>query len=130
MAIGPDEFVSIVRSVVYESSIRSVVEVLRSPPGRSPAAELRSASTWYGQLGPSDRANVEWIIEESSRVALFGVLALLDGARAHSNDPDSSFELSEVSHEGRLMICPAPGPFLHDRFNVEVPPSHQRTNRP
>lgn len=130
MAMGPDEFVAAVRASVYQLSVRSVMDGLRSPPGRSPAADLLNVSRWFARLDPSDRARIEWIVEETARVSVFGMLALLDGVRSHSSDPESALELSEVRPGGRTVICPTEGAYLHDRFNVAVPPIHPKSEPP
>jgi hypothetical protein len=123
MPVGPTEFAALIRTLVHEPGTHSVIEVLRSPPGRSPAPELSAASDWYRQLGPAGRGQVDWIVREASRVALFGALALLDGTRAHSTDAESHFELAEVTSRHRTVISPDQGPLLHDLFNLEVPPA-------
>ena len=44
------EFIEVIKLVVEKSSINSVVENLKKPPGRSPSVHLLELSQWYNNL--------------------------------------------------------------------------------
>jgi len=79
------EFVTALKEVVIDESIRSVQENLYRPPGRKPAEELRIQSEWYNKLNDYDKQILIQIITESIDSAVFGFLCVLDGVRAIEN---------------------------------------------
>jgi len=84
----PDEFVTILKTVVLKSAVDSTKELLRDPPGRSPSEKLKEMSAWYSKLAPEDRTVVDEIINESATSAVFGFLCVLDGVRAIEDGKD------------------------------------------
>jgi hypothetical protein len=75
-------FVSRLQQVAGEAAIADVLAQLRQPAGRKPAPEVAARSDWFNSLSPTDRVQVEAVIAEATRAALFGVLCALDGSRA------------------------------------------------
>jgi hypothetical protein len=112
----PDEFIDGIRNDVLDASVSDTISVVRSPPGRRPSAELVELSEWYKQLGESDRAMIRRILELEARQAVFGMLAVIDGARrmpAQGNQV-GHFELRYVNGEKVEILGGPAGAALHE----------------
>jgi hypothetical protein len=119
--VTPGEFASIVRDTAYQSAVEGLITNLQRPPGRAPSKDLVAASTWYQSLPESDIAVADWLIRESARAAIFGVLATLDRIRTWSPD-DGTFELWHRAPEVDQLVNPPSGEMLHEAFANLVPP--------
>ncbi|HWW26447.1 MAG TPA: hypothetical protein VNZ85_11180 [Caulobacter sp.] len=75
-------FVRRLQQVAGEAAVADVLSQLTHPAGRNPAPEVAARSNWFNGLSPTDRVQVEAIIAEAARAALFGMLCALDGSRA------------------------------------------------
>jgi len=97
----PEEFVEALRSAAIDAAVEGTVAGLERPPGRRPAKELVEASHWYGALTAADRAMVTRVLQMAAHQAVFGVLAVLDGARIIENDPQKGEFRLTLKKDGR-----------------------------
>ena len=75
-------FVGRLKQVAGEAAVADVLSQLTRPAGRRPTPEVAARSDWFCGLSRTDKAQVEAVIAEAARAALFGVLCALDGSRA------------------------------------------------
>ena len=83
-------------------------------------------SAWYTRLSEPDRKMVAEVIRDAAHSAVFGVLCMLDGARAADNPPHAELTLTAAAADGSTTVLASSlGPtVLHDEFNALVhPPS-------
>jgi hypothetical protein len=85
--VNRERFVDAIRLAVQDTAKTSTLSLLTRPPGRKPDAALLGLSAWFNQLGFQDRQNVEHVVEMTAHAAAFGILCVLDGARAIEDGP-------------------------------------------
>ena len=116
-----DAFISSLKTVVHDSSVRGVTETLEHPRGRRPARRLVELSEWFRSLPPHDRARVQQVIELAVHSGIFGTLSVLDGVRAIEDRPDKgSLELSYQRGGERHVLTDSAQEFLHDIYQSHV----------
>lgn len=129
--VTPAEFASALKNVAFDSTVRDVVALLSDgAPGGGPHPRAAAMSAWYGSLSDADRVMVLEVIREGAHAAVFGVLCVLDGARAIDESPHADLVLT-ASKDGELTVLASPDADveLHDCFNDEVhPPSEPWPN--
>lgn len=110
----PDEFVSALKTHCRDAAVEDCVASFRSPPGRIPAQSLLGISRWFGGLCEQDREMAVLALHEVADATLFGVLAVLDGARPIEGAGEKSiFHLSAHKAGVATTLCPGPHE-LHD----------------
>lgn len=112
----PQEFVDAVRELVLHAAVEDTVSVVSNPPGRRPSRDLVELSEWFNNLPEADQAMTKRLLALASRQAVFGLLAVLDGARkiAPSEATPDYFELRHV-HGAETDILGGPdGASLHE----------------
>lgn len=116
----PEEFVNALRNVVLERTVRSTLANIEKPPGRRPRAELVEASAWFATLSEEERARLRSIASMVAHDAVFGVLAVLDGARVVEDTPEKGeFRLTFSKGGQEWELNPPDGIPLHDLLNEE-----------
>jgi len=114
--MNAQEFVAAIRDVVMDTSVTDTVAVMRKPPGRRPEAELVELSSWYNNLSNADREMLTRMLTMVARNAVFGLFAVLDGARRI--DPDAGvedyFELRHVHGSSHDVLSGPEGEPLHE----------------
>jgi hypothetical protein len=110
------EFVEAIRNVVMDAAVTDAIAVVQRPPGRRPAAELVEVSTWYHGLADSDRAMLRRMLAIVARNAVFGLFAVLDGARTVDPSATASdyFELRHVHESSEDVLSGPKGEPLHE----------------
>lgn len=110
----PIEFVSGLKSHCRDAAIEDCITNFRAPPGRRPAQSLVELSQWFNALSEKDSEMVIRALSEVADATLFGVLAVLDGARTIEGQGEKSvFHLSARKEGAESVICP--GQYdLHD----------------
>lgn len=100
--MNQQRFVDIVREHVRDAAVAGVVSLLERPPGRRPASDLVDLSSWYGRLSQEDRDRVRRALTLAAHQVVFGMFAILDGARAveEAPSPRGRFEVRYVSPSG------------------------------
>jgi hypothetical protein len=110
------EFVAAIRDVVMDAAVTDAVAVVQSPPGRRPAVDLVELSAWYNGLADTDRAMLKRMLAIVARNAVFGLFAVLDGAR--KVDPAATesdyFELRLVHESSEDVLSGPKGEPLHE----------------
>ncbi|MCP4990020.1 MAG: hypothetical protein GY928_29425 [Colwellia sp.] len=92
--MNSEQFISIIKKVVRESAIEDTIENLEDPPGRRVSENERYRSDWFNGLSSDSRINVESIITDAVDEALFGLLSVIDGARA----------IEDGENKGKLIL--------------------------
>src|SRR3954469_17503941 len=103
-----DEFVRAIEESVYQSAVEGTISVLSSPPGRQPSRTLVELSKWFNDLSVDDKERVRAVIATAARHAVFGMLTILDGARAirKRGEELGSLELRYVtSQQSDVLNC-------------------------
>ena len=112
---GPD-FVEALKRHVRDSAMEDTIANLKSPPGRRVPPQERKRSDWYNGLSDEEAAHVNSVIATSVHEALFGLLAVLDGART-IDDEGGRFELTYVADK-RVPLNDPQAIGLHDLLNA------------
>ena len=112
-----EEFILAIKNVVRDSAIEDTIENLEDPPGRKVPELERKRSEWFNNLPEGDRRNVESIIVDAVNEALFGLLSVLDGARAIEDSGDKGQLI--LTHKGvKENLLNDPDKIgLHDLYN-------------
>lgn len=117
----PDTFISNIKTVVHDSSVRGVTEALERPSGRRPPKRLVELSHWFHSLAPADRERVEQVIQLAVHSGIFGTLSVLDGVRAIEDRPDKGrLELSYHRSGEHHLLTGSAQEFLHDIYQSHV----------
>ncbi len=117
--MNAEEFVSAIQSEVQEPTAQGLIELLEQPPGRKPAADLMALSQWYNALSHDDQQRLREVVDMTSRDAIFGFLAVLDGVRVIEDGPDRGvLELRYVRRGESTLLNSPHGPFLHDLLSA------------
>lgn len=115
--MNSEEFVSAIILYVKYAAAEATIDNLNDPPGRLVLADERSRSDWYKSLPEDDMAHVNSIILTSIHEAVFGLLAVLDGARV-IDSCGGHFELSHLGPDGRVLLNDPNAIALHDLMNA------------
>lgn len=83
----PEEFVNALREVVLTRAVDSTLSAIESPPGRRPRRDMVEANAWYQGLADLDRVQLRRVAAMVAHQAVFGLLAVLDGARVVEDTP-------------------------------------------
>lgn len=111
----PEQFVDALRKAAIDAAVEGTVTGLERPPGRRPTKDLVEASRWYNSLTAEDRTMVTRVLSMAAHQAVFGVLAVLDGARIIEDDADKGeFRLSFTKGNQEWPIVDAHSVPLHD----------------
>lgn len=114
--MNSQDFVMIIRSVVRDSAVRSTLEVLEHPPGRTPSDGLINRSKWYHSLTTEDKQRLIEIVSDAVDNGVFGFLCVLDGVRSVESTSDKGrFELRYIREDTVLLNDPDKI-MLHDLY--------------
>ena len=110
----PSEFVSWLKTECRDAAVKDCIAAYESPPGRKPDQSLVEISNWFNALAEQDREMLVRVMSDVADSTLFGVLAVLDGARTIEEQGEKSvFHLSAHKAGIESVICPGPHD-LHD----------------
>lgn len=111
-----DEFVDALRQYARDAAAKQTLAAISNPPGRRPAADLVALAQWLNALPPDDADAVRRVADLVAHSAVFGVLAILDGARAiEPPGAKGTFELVHISPQGVRSTLASPSlSSLHD----------------
>lgn len=115
--MNSEEFVDSLRVHVGEAAVEDVISNLKNPPGRRVLLREQQCSDWYNALSEEGVRRVNEIIASAVHDTLFGVLAVLDGARTISNE-GGRFELTHVA-DHRVVLNDPQGVSLHELMNAK-----------
>lgn len=119
--MNAEDFARLVVLSVLKPTASDTGRMLAEPPGRRPSQALQRASAWYRAQSASDRDAADWVIAESARIALHGMMVLLDGARVTAKGPRGTFRLWYEDLDGASLVNREEGPMLHEAFAAEAP---------
>jgi hypothetical protein len=110
-----EEFVEIVRKVVYQSAVEGTIAQIQRPFGRTPPAQLVELSEWTAKLSNSDKEMLRRAVAFAAHQATFGMLAVLDGVRQVEAESDKGTLRLTYEKNGKrdLLNNPQATP-LHD----------------
>jgi hypothetical protein len=109
-------FVEAVKRYVRDAAVEDTITNLRRPPGRRVPVQRKDLSDWYNGLSDADAAHVKAIIATAVHTGIFGIFAVLDGART-IDDNQGRYELTYIA-DGRVLLNPQ-SINLHDLLNSE-----------
>lgn len=111
-----EEFVSVVKLVVEQNSISSVIKNLTESSNKQ-AHRLKYLSNWFQELDEADKHCIIEIIKESVSTSIFGIFCVLDGVRAIENRPEKGvLELYHVDNGNKILLNDSEKEFLHDIY--------------
>lgn len=114
--MNSEEFVESIKRHVMDAAVEDTIANLKNPPGRRASPQEQARSAWYNSLSDAELAQVNSAIAVAVHESLFGLLAVLDGART-IDDAKGRFELTYVADQRTLLNDPqAIG--LHDLLNA------------
>jgi hypothetical protein len=113
--MNAEEFIDAVYGVVYVSAIDGALKAMERPAGRRPRQAIVDLSVWFNGLADADKQKVGDVTRLAVDHAVFGILAVLDGARII--DDGGQTELFLRSSDGTLLN---EYPELHDLFRAKV----------
>jgi hypothetical protein len=108
------QFVDALRVVVRDGAVSEELNVLKKPPGRQPPENLKENAAWYNALDDEQKRILSVVLHDVVDRAVFGILCVLDGARAIESDGDKGrLELHYVKNGSVLLNSPE-GELLHE----------------
>ena len=115
--MNSEDFVEALKRHVGDAVIEDTIACLKQPPGRRVPPEERVRSDWYNALTTEEAEHVNSAIATAVHGTLFGLLAMLDGART-IDDEGGRFELAYVANQ-RVVLNDSQAIGLHDLLNAE-----------
>jgi hypothetical protein len=116
----PEEFVEALRRAALVAAVDGMEAILERPPGRRPKPELVDASNWYRSLSEHDRRVMRQVMIMTAYQTVFGVLAVLDGARVIEDDPQKGeFRIIYKKGGKEWDLTEQNGSPLHELLNDE-----------
>jgi len=114
--MNSEDFVDALKRYVGDAAIEDTIASLKQPPGRRVLSKERVRSDWYNALSTEEAEHVNSAIATAVHGALFGLLAVLDGART-IDDEGGRFELIYVADQ-RVVLNDPQAIGLHDLLNA------------
>ena len=113
----PEEFVLGIKSTVHDSV---VADVTAPPAGRKPAGRRVAVSNWYHSLPQNDQHLANELILQTVHAAIFGVLAVIDGARVIEDSGEKTEFRIVALRQGTESVVNPPNVALHDVYQAET----------
>jgi hypothetical protein len=114
--LNSEQFVEALKRHVRDAAIADTIAMLKDPPGRRVQSRQRKQSDWYNGLSAEGADHVNGAIAEAAHAALFGILAVIDGARKIDNE-GGRFELIYVENQP-VVLNDRDSIGLHDLLNA------------
>lgn len=114
--MNSEDFVEALKRHVRDAAIEDTIANLKQPPGRRVPPQERVRSNWYNALSPEEVEHVNSVIATAVHETLFGLLAVLDGART-IDDQGGRFELTYVADQ-RVVLNDPQAIGLHELLNA------------
>ena len=110
------EFVETIRKHVQEPAVKDLIKTFTAPSGGKPRDVLVKVSEWRARLTSDEQQLFDEVIKESVRVALFGLFAVIDGARVVDSNVER-FIIGALDFQGRKVELNEDGNVdLHSEF--------------
>ena len=116
--MNSEQFIAIIEKVVRENAIENTIENVEDPPGRGVSKAEQARSDWFNGLNDGDRSRVESIVKDAVDEALFGFLAVIDGARAIEDGEDKGRLILIHKNAGEHILNDPEKIGLHDLYNA------------
>ncbi|WP_185236104.1 hypothetical protein [Teredinibacter franksiae] len=113
-----EKFITIIKRVVRESAIEDTIENLEDPPGRRVPEAEQVRSDWFNALSDDDRSKVGSIVKDAVDEAIFGLLSVIDGARAIEDGEDKGRLVLTYNGEKEQILNDPEVIGLHDLYNA------------
>lgn len=113
--MNSEDFVRAIERHVKDAAIGDTLASLKAPAGRRIPPDVRARSDWYNGLSEIESTHVEGVVKAAVHAAVFGLLAVLDGART-IDDGSGQFELVYVAGQ-RILLNPQ-SVDLHDMLSA------------
>jgi len=114
--MNAERFLALVEELAWRSAIDGTIQNYTSPPGRRPWERLVRVSEWRSRMTDDEKKLLDEVIKESTRGALFGLFAMIDGVRKADNDI-RRFVIYAQDEEGRRVPINDDGKVdFHDYF--------------
>jgi hypothetical protein len=110
-----EEFIAVVQRGAFEDAVGETVIM---PVGRKPHRLLVTLWDWYTALPERDKSLVRHAMRISAYGALFGVFAMIDGARQVDDPPHGELRLAYVTPDGTEQPLSGPGPDLDELHSL------------
>lgn len=117
--MNTEDFVDALKRHVMDAAVEDVIANLKNPPGRRVSPEERARADWYNGLSEEETQHVNSAIASAVHHAVFGLLAVLDGART-IDDEGGRFELTYIGDQ-RVLLNDPQAVDLHDLLNAGRP---------
>lgn len=114
--MNSEDFVEALKLHVRDAAVEDTIANLKRPPGRRVPAPERGRSDWYNALSAEEADHVNSVIATAVHETLFGLLAVLDGART-IDDEGGRFELTYVADQ-RVVLNDPQATGLHELLNA------------
>lgn len=114
--MNSEDFVEALKLHVRDVAINGTISNLKSPPGKRVPPNERARSDWYNALSIEESEHVNSVIATAVHQTLFGLLAVLDGART-IDDEGGQFELAYVA-DLRVVLNDPQAIGLHELLNT------------
>lgn len=111
-----EEFVAVIRTHVQEQSVKDLIKTFTAPSGRKPRDMLVKVSEWRARLTSDEQKLMDDVIAESVRVALFGLFAVIDGARVVDSNVERFIIAALDSQGGKVELNEDVNIDLHSEF--------------
>jgi hypothetical protein len=112
-----DEFIQSIKEVVAEPAKLDSIEYLLDPPRRNKDPKLLRQSAWIKNMSKDDLEILKSIVSDAVDDSVFGLLCVLDGVRAFSNEEDELRLLLKDSSGKEVLLNNTNEIDLHDLYN-------------
>jgi hypothetical protein len=92
--MNQEDFITAIKKVVHDGTIRDIKTTLIQPTGRKPYQKLKKLSAWFNALPGSDKTQAMEVIRLSVHASIFRMLCVLDGVTA----------IKSTSHKGEINL--------------------------
>ncbi|ENX42597.1 hypothetical protein [Acinetobacter sp. NIPH 2100] len=112
-----EKFVDGLKLHVRDAAVSDIISKLKEPPGRRILPQIKLLSEWYKSLAEEDITKINSIIELTAHEVLFGVLAVLDGARV-IDEEKGQLELVYEIQDAKVRLNNPSEIGLHELLNA------------
>jgi hypothetical protein len=102
--MNSEEFVSIIREMTIDDSVRIIQSNLIKPPGRGPSEAMLRMSNWYNGLSDANKSILLEVIKYSVETGVFEFLCILDGVRTMENENRGELKLFYERGDERVLL--------------------------